>query len=271
MPILPILAGGYRISFQKNLSHMIFNNVPYSPDFIPFRSWDFQWKNFGLFIESTESKMHHKIFIPCLKYQILLQNLKWRPQRKNDLITHSSRGELVFNPTFLLSLTPFKKRETKTKFIMRFTPIELFFCTCGCFGFQKIFQVRERQLVSHCQSSKFVLSFFILWVNFCLVMRNYFLRLLLFVFSLKKSVELCFNRSKIFLLYFYDPYFLRQLVQRIHAKQISLQNFIIFLKKNIRNWRLHNASKTFLNQWESMGFCKLYWIFQKIRWAEFLF
>ena len=138
MPILPILAGGSRISFQKNLSHMIFNNVPYSPDFIPFRSWDFQWKNFGLFIESTESKMHNKIFIPCLKYQILLQNLKWRLQRKNYLITHSSRGELVFSTTFLLSLTPFKKRETKTKFIMRFTPIELFFLYLWLFWISKV-------------------------------------------------------------------------------------------------------------------------------------
>ena len=82
----------------------------------------------------------------------------------------------------------------------------IFFCTCGYFGLQNIFQARKRQLVSHCESSKFVLSFFLFcMLIFCLVMRNNFLWLLS-LFSLKKSTEVHFNKLKIFLLYFYDTY-----------------------------------------------------------------
>ena len=48
-------------------------------------------------------------------------------------------------------------------------------------------------------------------------------------------------------------------VRLIQAEQMSLHNFIILWKKNIHSWRLNNSRKAFLNQWESMVFCKLIW------------
>ena len=143
----------------------------------------------------------------------------------------------------------------------------IFFCTCGSFGLQNIFQARKRQLVSHCESSKFVLSFFLFFVLiFCLVMRNDFLWLLS-VFSLKKSVEVHFSKLKIILLHFYDTYG-ANLWENTFGRSTAYSwrpDFFVevhhFMKKNKHSWRLSNTSKTFLNQWESMGFRKLYWIF----------
>ena len=101
---------------------------------------------------------------------------------------------------FVVPTTCLKKRETKTEVHHVLNACcAIFFCTCGSFGLQNIFQARKRQLVSHCESSKFVLSFFLFCVLFFrLVMTNNFLWLL--------SVEVHFNKLKIFLLYFQDTY-----------------------------------------------------------------
>ena len=40
-------------------------------------------------------------------------------------------------------------------------------------------------------------------------------------------------------------------------------DFHHFMKKNRKRWRLNHSSKTFLNQWESMAFCKLVNLLQK--------
>ena len=92
--------------------------------------------------------------------------------------------------------------------------------------------------------------------------------------SLKKSIKVDLNRSKISLLYFYNAYVnlcekkkkkkIWQKYSFIHTERMPLLNFIIYCKKNRHSWRLSNSSKTFVNQWESrMDFCKLSSLFWK--------
>ena len=80
--------------------------------------------------------------------------------------------------------------------------------------------------------------------------------LVLEVFSLKKSKEVHFNKSKIFVLYFYDAYDVilweksSAEARLIDAEQISLQNFIILWKKNRQR-----KAKELKQNIKSMGIC----------------
>ena len=75
--------------------------------------------------------------------------------------------------------------------------------------------------------------------------------------SLKKSIEAHFNRSEIFVSYFYDAY--DSLwekssveVRLIHAEQIFIEIHYL-MEKEWTQLRTNNSSKTFLNHWESMS------------------
>ena len=70
--------------------------------------------------------------------------------------------------------------------------------------------------------------------------------------SLTKSIEVHFSRSNIFLFYFYEKKCLAEYCSLMQKKN-GFVEFHHFMKKE----RLNNSSKTFLNQWEPMGFCKL--------------
>ena len=70
--------------------------------------------------------------------------------------------------------------------------------------------------------------------------------------SLTKSIEVHFSRSNIFLFYFVRKNVWQQYCSLMQKKN-GFVEFHHFMKKE----RLNNSSKTFLNQWEPMGFCKL--------------
>ena len=83
-------------------------------------------------------------------------------------------------------------------------------------------------------------------------------------FSFEKSIEVHFNRSKIILLYFYDVYDINLWKTNFGRSTVysCRTNFFFIIssfyeKKNRHSWRLNNSSKKFLNQLESMVFCKL--------------
>ena len=132
---------------------------------------------------------------------------------------------------------------------MQWTRVVLFFSVPVAILDFETSQVRKRQLVSYCESSKFVLSFFLFCVSiFCLVMINNFLWLLS-VFSLKKSVEVHFNKLKIFLLYFYDTYgislwentFGRRLFMLIHDYCLLMQNRFLYRISSFYEKRINTA------------------------------
>ena len=81
--------------------------------------------------------------------------------------------------------------------------------------------------------------------------------------SLKKSIEVHFNRSKIFLLYHYyaNDVNMRKKnsaeIWLIHAEKMSYRKFHHFIKKSRHSLRLNNSSKTFLNQSKSTGYRRL--------------
>ena len=79
--------------------------------------------------------------------------------------------------------------------------------------------------------------------------------------SLRKSIEVHFNRSKIFLLYFYvnlwEKNCRRSTAYSCRTNAFTELHHFMKKKKNRHSWRLNNSSKTFLSQWGSMGFRKL--------------
>ena len=82
-------------------------------------------------------------------------------------------------------------------------------------------------------------------------------------YSLKKFIEVHFNRSKVFLLYF-TTHMTSIYGEKVRQKcGLFMQNKCLcrissfYEKNNRRSWRLKDSTKTFLNQLESMGFYKL--------------
>ena len=81
--------------------------------------------------------------------------------------------------------------------------------------------------------------------------------------SLKKSIEVHFNRSKIF--YCIITTQMTSICEKknsaeiwlIHAEKMSYRKFHHFIKKSRHSLRLNNSSKTFLNQSKSTGFRRL--------------